>query len=43
MTIIKDKQFDGLENGRHILEVKLQETLIKAKEQESKEYEDARG
>lgn len=43
MTIIKDKEFDILDNQRHVLEVKLQEELIKLKEVETKEYEDARG
>ena len=43
MSIIKDREFDSLDNHRHLLEVKLQEGLIKAKEIETKEYEDARG
>lgn len=43
MSIVKDKHFEGLDNTRHALEVKLQEELIKAKEIERKEFEDARG
>ena len=43
MSIIKDREFDSLDNHRHLLEVNLQEGLIKAKEIETKEYEDARG
>jgi hypothetical protein len=42
MTIIKEKEFDKLDNTRHTLEVKLQEDLIKAKEIEKKEFEDGR-
>ena len=43
MTIIKEKEFDKLENNRHTLEVKLQEDLLKAKEIEKKFYVDGRG
>lgn len=43
MAIIKEKEFDKLDNTRHTLEVKLQEDLIKAKEIEKKEFEDGRG
>lgn len=43
MTITKDKQFEILDNSRHTLEVKLMEDLLKSKEIETKEYEDARG
>jgi len=42
MAIIKEKEFDKLDNTRHTLEVKLQEDLIKAKEIEKKEFEDGR-
>jgi hypothetical protein len=43
MAIVKDRHFEELDNTRHVLEVKLQEGLIKAKEIERKEFEDARG
>lgn len=43
MSIVKDKHFEDLDNTRHVLDVKLQEALIKAKEIERKEFEDARG
>ncbi len=43
MTIEKEKEFDVLEKKRHEMEVKLMEALILAKEQERKEFEEARG
>jgi len=43
MSIDKDKAFDALDHKRHEIEIKLQQDLIKAKEIERKEYEDARG
>ena len=42
MTIVKEKQFEGLENGRHVLEVRLQDTLLKAKQEETKVFQEAR-
>jgi hypothetical protein len=42
MTIIKDREFDILDNKRHALEVKLGEELIKVKEVDKKAFEDAR-
>ena len=42
MTIIKDREFDILDNKRHALEVKLGEELIKLKEVDKKAFEDAR-
>lgn len=42
MTIIKDKEFDDLGNKRFDIEMKLQDGLIKAKDEEIKKYKDSR-
>jgi len=43
MTIIKEGEFDKLNNNRHNLEVKLLEELLVAKDAELKDFEEKRG
>ncbi len=42
MTIIKDGEFEKLGHGRHELEIKLLEALLKDKEAEIKDFEEKR-